>query len=101
MKYCYPKVEIDLPAITKLKLLFFTVSPELIDLHIRLMRKAKKNVNPERWQRTLAKFCYLYYPQDCWELEQNGYKKLDFKQRLKILLVRFSGAGDLDSKVRE
>ena len=64
----------------------------MIDLHIRLMRKAKKNVNPERWQRTLAKFCYLYYPQDSWELEQHGYKKLDFTQRLKLLLVSINDA---------
>lgn len=68
-------------------LFYFAVSPDLIDLHIRLMRKARKNVNPDRWQRTLAKFCYFTLPEDCWELEQKGYKNLDRSQRLRILLV--------------
>lgn len=65
----------------------FAVPPELIDLHIRLMRKARKNVNPDRWQRTLAKFCYFSLPDDCWQLEQKGYKELTRPQRLRILVV--------------
>lgn len=44
-------------------------------------------MNPDRWQRTLAKFCYVSLPDDCFELEQKGYKELDCSQKLRILVV--------------
>lgn len=51
------------------------------------MRKARKNVNPDRWQKTLARFCWIVQPDDCWILDQQGYEHLDYSQRLRLLLV--------------
>lgn len=70
---------------------FFTftplVAPELMDLHIKLMRKTKYTVRPDRWERSLVKFSHSFSNVDAWELEKFGYKKLRLQVRLRILKV--------------
>ncbi|CAG0904811.1 unnamed protein product, partial [Darwinula stevensoni] len=54
---------IDYPAIDELSLMLQDtndVSPLLLDLHIRLLRKAKKQVKVEQWEKGLIKFCHSY-----------------------------------------
>uniref|UniRef100_A0A1B0CA83 Putative heterochromatin organization involved in chromatin silencing n=1 Tax=Lutzomyia longipalpis TaxID=7200 RepID=A0A1B0CA83_LUTLO len=61
------------------------VGPELMDLHIKLMRKTKYTVRPDRWERSLVKFTHSFSNVDAWELEKFGYKKLRLPVRLRIL----------------
>lgn len=63
----------------------FPVHADLIDLHVKLLRKLKFSVNVERWERSLAKFCYSYSMNDAWELERFAYKLLKLPTRLRIL----------------
>lgn len=49
------------------------VSQELIDLHVKLLRKLKRSVNPEKWEKAIVKFCYFYGGNnDAFELERFG-----------------------------
>lgn len=36
------------------------VSTELQDIHVKLLRKLKRSVNPEKWEKAIIKFCYFY-----------------------------------------
>lgn len=64
---------------------FFAVPADLIDLHVKLLRKLKYSVNVERWERSLAKFCHTYSTNDAWELERFSYRLLKLPLRLRIL----------------
>ncbi|XP_026467536.1 remodeling and spacing factor 1-like [Ctenocephalides felis] len=61
------------------------VHPALIDLHVKLLRKARRTVHLDKWERALVKFIHTYSNQDAWNLEHLGYKKLKLPQRLFIL----------------
>ncbi|KAK4883507.1 hypothetical protein RN001_006826 [Aquatica leii] len=61
------------------------VPQELIDLHVKLLRKARKSVSSERWERAIIKFCHGFCSQDAWEIERFGYKKARLSSKLRIL----------------
>lgn len=72
-------------------IMFISVSPELIELHVKLLRKIRKSVSAEKWERALIKFCHSYYiSEDGWELERCGYNKCKIPNRLRILKVSWS-----------
>lgn len=70
-----------------LNLLIFLVSQVLVDLHVKLLRKARKSVSNERWERAVIKFCHGFCSQDAWEIERFGYKKARISSKLRILKV--------------
>lgn len=68
-------------------IIFILVEPALEELHIKLLRKIKKTVPINRWEKVLAKFAYSYSNQDAWELERFGYKNSSIVVKLRVLKV--------------
>ncbi|XP_055302981.1 A-kinase anchor protein 12-like isoform X2 [Sitodiplosis mosellana] len=58
---------------------------ELRQFFVKLLRKTRKSVQPDKLDSALAKFCYTYSAQDAWELERFGYKKASLPVKLRVL----------------
>ncbi|XP_070494742.1 remodeling and spacing factor 1-like [Chironomus tepperi] len=62
------------------------VTTELHDIHVKLLRKLKRSVVPEKWEKAIIKFCYFYgNMDDAFQIERYGYLHSDFKVKLRIL----------------
>lgn len=69
--------------------ILFEVPDALVDLHIKLLRRVKKSVHADKWERAILKFCQGYSIPGFWELEHNGYKGISIQLKLRILKVLF------------
>lgn len=68
--------------------MFFVLVPDaLVDLHIKLLRRVKKSVHVDKWEKAILKFCQVYSIPDFWELEHFGYKGISVQLKLRILKV--------------
>lgn len=65
----------------------FAVHEKLKQFMVRLLRKTRKSVQPDKLDSALAKFCYTYSSQDAWEVERFGFKKSSLAVKLRILKV--------------
>ncbi|OTF78127.1 hypothetical protein BLA29_006271, partial [Euroglyphus maynei] len=74
--------------------------PDLIDLHIKLLRKRRKYINKEKWEKALMRFCSEYSNIDAWNLEQFGYKNADLSLRLRIFLRLLEAMFDFNQKFK-
>ena len=63
------------------------MSEELIDLHIKLLRKRKKWINKDKWEKSLVKYVHEYSNVDAWELERYGYKNVRLAIKIDVLKV--------------
>ncbi|KZR98049.1 Hepatitis B virus X associated protein [Daphnia magna] len=52
------------------------------------MRKLKKSVSFDRWEKAAAKYAHSYSDQDGWAIERFGYKKLNLDN---LLEAQFDG----------
>lgn len=67
------------------------IAPELQDLHVKLLRKLRRSVVPEKFERALVKYCFYYGgTDDAFEVERYGYKHSSLGVKLRIIknLVR-------------
>ncbi|XP_067949522.1 enolase-phosphatase E1-like [Watersipora subatra] len=91
--------------ISKLKEGFEDNSAEVSDLiqglHLYLLRRIKKNVPGDRWERELVKFCMSYNQWNAWELEERGYGKLKVQTRLCIIRNLLEAQFDSNLKFQE
>ena len=51
------------------------------------MRKLKKSVNFDRWEKAAVKFAQSYSEQDGFDIERLGYTKVDLSVKLRLLKV--------------
>ncbi|CAG5058810.1 unnamed protein product [Parnassius apollo] len=84
---------LEIPTIAKLQELIENtqeVLDPLKELHIRLLRRALKSIQVNRWERALIKFCHQQrYHQEAWEIERFSYKKASTQVKLRILKLLF------------
>ncbi|XP_031335091.1 remodeling and spacing factor 1 isoform X1 [Photinus pyralis] len=76
------------------------VPQQLVDLHVKLLRKARKSVSSERWERAVIKFCHSFCSQDAWEIERFGYKKARLSSKLRILKELLESQFDYNVKFK-
>lgn len=65
------------------------VHEELKLFFVKLLRKTKKSVQPDKLDSALAKFCYTYSIHDAWEVERFGYNRSSLDVKLRIIKVAF------------
>lgn len=60
---------------------------ELREIHVKLLRKLKKSVVPEKFERAIVKLLYSIGSNDAYEVERYGYLHSDFRVKLRILKI--------------
>ena len=63
-------------------------SPDLKELHLKLLRKSRRAVKPEQWEKAIVKFCHSYSNNDGWEVDRFRYKKAKLEVKLRLLKVK-------------
>nr|XP_056714708.1 remodeling and spacing factor 1 [Euleptes europaea] len=61
------------------------VPRELVELHLKLMRKIGKSVTADRWEKYLIKMCQEFNSTWAWEMEKKGYLDMSIECKLGIL----------------
>uniref|UniRef100_UPI00358E390C remodeling and spacing factor 1-like isoform X1 n=2 Tax=Myxine glutinosa TaxID=7769 RepID=UPI00358E390C len=74
------------------------VPQQLIDLHVKLLRKLGRTVSSERWEKHLLRICQDHHQSWALELETLGYVKSSSK--LKIGLLKFLCECQFDDNIR-
>ena len=79
------------------------IREDLSMFHIKLLRRLRKNVSIDKWEKSVTKFAHTYSNNDGWELERFGYRqsKLSVKLRLLkgLLEAQFDGNQKFKSEI--
>merc|ERR1712106_989755 len=75
-------------------------STELITFQVRLLRKLKKSVSMDKWEKALIKFCFTYSTEDGWELDRFGYKRSKLTLKVRIVKNLCEAQFDLNAKFK-
>ncbi|XP_053204430.1 remodeling and spacing factor 1-like [Panonychus citri] len=73
---------------------------ELVELHIKLLRKRRKYIQRDKWERALVKFISEYSNVDAWELERYGYKNVNLGIRLAAFKNLLEAQFDYNAKFK-
>ncbi|XP_059488331.1 remodeling and spacing factor 1-like isoform X2 [Neocloeon triangulifer] len=76
------------------------VDPQLIDLHVKLLRKARKSFTTEKWEKALIKFCHTFCQEDATQIESLGYIKLPLLTKIRLLKALLEAQFDLNVKFK-
>merc|ERR1711936_1241991 len=60
-------------------------SADLITFMVRLLRKMKKSVSMEKWEKALVKFAFTCSSEDGWELDRFGFKRAKLALKIRML----------------
>lgn len=65
------------------------------------MRKLKRSVNPEKWEKAIIKFCYFYGgSDDAFEVERYGYLHSSIAVKLRIVKNLLESQFDVNAKFK-
>lgn len=78
----------------------FILLSDLVDLHIKLLRKRRKYINKEKWENALTRFCTEYSPFDSYELQEIGYQNATLSLRLRIFVRLLEAMFDYNQKFK-
>ncbi|XP_065353415.1 remodeling and spacing factor 1-like isoform X1 [Cloeon dipterum] len=76
------------------------VDTQLIDLHIKLLRKARKSFTSEKWEKALVKFCHIHNQEDATHIETSGYLKVPLSNKVRILKTLLESQFDMNMKFK-
>lgn len=83
------------------KIFSILVPSELQDIHVKLLRKLKRSVNPEKWEKAIIKFCYFYGgSDDAFEVERYGYLHSSLSVKLRVIKNLLEGQFDVNAKFK-
>ncbi|XP_015781736.1 remodeling and spacing factor 1 [Tetranychus urticae] len=77
-----------------------TTPEELVELHIKLLRKRRKYIQRDKWERALARFISEYSNVDAWELERYGYKNVNLGIRITAFKTLLEAQFDYNAKFK-
>ena len=77
-----------------------SVPDDLTLFHVKLLRKLKKSVSVDKWEKAVTKFCFTYSSQDGWEMERFGYKHAKLPLRIRIIKNLLEAQFDLNAKFK-
>ena len=94
---------IPCPSITDLQTMLENdgdTSPDLVTFMVRLMRKLKKSVSNEKWEKALVKFAFTCSSEDGWELDRFGFKRAKLGLKIRMLKYLCESQFDLNAKFK-
>lgn len=69
-------------------ILSIPVPANLSEVLVKLLRKVKKTVKQDKWEKSLVAVAHTFSSIDAWEIERFGYKKAKLTSKVRVLKVR-------------
>ena len=66
-----------------------------------MLRKLKKSVAVEKWEKALVKFAHTYSASDAWELERFGYRRVSLQLKCRLLKNLIESQFDQNEKFKK